>query len=188
VPEHCLPVHAGAVDLVVESRQLTDQVLIDTYGPGEIPEAEVHFDDFGASLHVCGAHDGLEYLRFDCFELEPHYHYIEQHAQANVIVRIDEIAVGDPIAFSLRCIEEHLPDTRNAGGRRSPPMLKAATRSMAVARVRELMLQAQAAHRADRSPEPSLTVARSTTIEGAAPCGVQAQDAGTTRDGGLTHG
>jgi len=27
------------------------------------------YDDFGASLHVLGAADGLEYLRFDCFEV-----------------------------------------------------------------------------------------------------------------------
>jgi hypothetical protein len=116
VTEHCIPVAAGPVQLVVESRQLTDQILAETYADGEIPEAEVHFEDFGASLHVCGTADGLEHLRFDCFENEPHYHYIEQQHQANVIVRIDEIAVGDPIDFALACVEQHLPDMlRNAG-------------------------------------------------------------------------
>jgi hypothetical protein len=115
VTEHCIPVPAGAVQLVVESRQLTNQILSDTYG-GTAPDAELHFDDFGATLHVCSAADGLEHLRFDCFEHEPHYHYIEQNAGANVIVRIDEVAVGDPIEFSLVCVEEHLPDMlRNAG-------------------------------------------------------------------------
>jgi hypothetical protein len=115
VTEHCIPVPAGAVQLVVESRQLTNQILSDTYG-GKAPDAELHFDDFGATLHVCSASDGLEHLRFDCFENEPHYHYIEQGAGANVIVRIDEVAVGDPIEFSLVCVEEHLPDMlRNAG-------------------------------------------------------------------------
>lgn len=115
VPEHCIPVAAGAVQLVVESRQLTNQVLHDTYADGEIPEPDVQFDDFGASLHVCDA-EGREHLRFDCFENEPHYHYIEQDNQANVIVRIDEIAVGDPIDFSLACVEHRLADMlRNAG-------------------------------------------------------------------------
>jgi hypothetical protein len=116
VPEHCYKVPAGAVDLVVEARQLNDQVLAETYAAGAIPEAKVQYDDYGASLHVCDPGDGLEYLRFDCFEQEPHYHYIEQGAQANVIVRIDEIAVGDPIEFTFACVRGHLAEMlRNAG-------------------------------------------------------------------------
>ena len=116
VAENCVKVPAGAVDLIVESRALNDQVLAETYADGTLPSAAVHFDDGGASLHVCGATDGLEYLRFDCFELEPHYHYIDHEAHGNVIVRIDEIAVGDPIEFSLGCVRNRLPDMlRNAG-------------------------------------------------------------------------
>jgi hypothetical protein len=116
VPEHCFKVAGGAIDLVVEARQLNDQVLAETYAAGAIPKATVQYDDYGASLHICDARDGLEYLRFDCFEQEPHYHYIEQGAQANVIVRIDEIAVGDPIDFTFGCVQNHLADMlRNAG-------------------------------------------------------------------------
>ena len=114
VTEHCVSVDAGPVQLVVEARQLTNEILDDTYH-GAVA-SEIAFDDFGASLHVCGTADGLEHLRFDCFENEPHYHYIEQHAGANVVVRIDELAVGDPIEFSLACVEHHLPDMlRNCG-------------------------------------------------------------------------
>lgn len=114
VTEHCLPVDAGAVQLVVESRELTNEILEDTYH-GAVG-AGVHFDDFGATLHVLGTVDGLEHLRFDCFENEPHYHYIDQVAGANTVVRIDELAVGDPVDFSLACVERHLPDMlRNCG-------------------------------------------------------------------------
>jgi hypothetical protein len=114
VTEHCIPVDAGAVQLVVESRRLTNEILDDTYH-GAV-EPEILFDDFGATLHVCGAADGLEHLRFDCFENEPHYHYIDQAAGANTVVRIDELAVGDPVDFSLACVEHHLPDMlRNCG-------------------------------------------------------------------------
>ena len=114
VAEHCVTVDAGAVQLVVESRRLTNEILDDTYD-GAV-EPEIGFDDFGATLHVCGTADGLEYLRFDCFENEPHYHYIEPAAGANTVVRIDELAVGDPIEFSLACVEHHLPDMlRNCG-------------------------------------------------------------------------
>jgi hypothetical protein len=113
VADHCITVDAGAVQLVVESRRLTNEIIKDTYhGDGE----GVGFDDYGATLHVCGAADGLEYLRFDCFENEPHYHYIEQGVGANVVMRIDELAVGDPIEFSLACVADHLPEMlRNCG-------------------------------------------------------------------------
>ena len=108
VTEDCIPVDAGAVQLVVESRRLTNAIIEGAYdGAVETP---VSFDDFGATLHVCGTADGLEHLRFDCFEHEPHYHYIEQAASANTVVRIDELAVGDPVEFSLGCVEHHLPD------------------------------------------------------------------------------
>ena len=107
VDEHCVTVDAGAVQLVVESRQLTNAILADTYD--EDVSRGVSFDDFGASVHVCDSVDGVEYLRFDCFEHEPHYHYIEPAAGANTVVRIDELAVGDPIEFTLACIERRLP-------------------------------------------------------------------------------
>jgi hypothetical protein len=108
VTEHCIPVDAGAVQLIVESRVLTNE-LIETTFHGLV-DASIPFDDFGATLHVCGTADGLEYLRFDCFENEPHYHYIQQSSGANIVVRIDELAVGDPIEFSLACVEHHLPE------------------------------------------------------------------------------
>jgi hypothetical protein len=107
VPEHCISVDAGAVQLVVESRRLTNEIIRETYD-GSVT-TDIPFDDFGATLHVCGTADGLEHLRFDCFENEPHYHYIEQREGANTVVRIDELAVGDPVAFSLACVEHRLP-------------------------------------------------------------------------------
>lgn len=106
VTEHCIAVDAGAVQLVVESRRLTNEIIERTLNIVET----IPFDDFGATLHVCGTADGLEHLRFDCFENEPHYHYIEQAAGANTVVRIDEVAVGDPLEFTLACVEHRLAD------------------------------------------------------------------------------
>jgi hypothetical protein len=108
VTEHCVAIDAGPVRLVVESRTLTNEIIAAASCDGVEPEISV--DDFGATLHVCGTADGLEHLRFDCFENEPHYHYIEQTNGANTVVRIDELAVGDPLEFSLACVEHHLPD------------------------------------------------------------------------------
>lgn len=147
VPEHCITVAAGAVNLVVESRQLTDQVLAETYPNGEAPDAAVHFDDFGASLHVCGAADGLEYLRFDCFEHEPHYHYIYPVDGGNTIVRIDELALGDPIEFTLACVQHRLPEmlsNTDAAALADTVRAQADQVQAAVAEVRALMTRARA--------------------------------------------
>ncbi len=144
VTEHCIHVDAGAVQLVVESRALTNEILEKTYGGAVDPG--IPFDDYGATLHVCGTADGLEHLRFDCFENEPHYHYIDQAAGANTVVRIDELAVGDPIEFSLACVENHLADmlghcgldtlAREAAGQTDQV-------KVAIAEVRELMAKAR---------------------------------------------
>ena len=144
VTEHCIPVDAGAVQFVVESRVLTNEIIQDTF-QGAIA-ADIPFDDFGATLHVCGTADGLEYLRFDCFENEPHYHYIEQATGGNTVVRIDELAVGDPIEFSLACVEHHLPEMlRNCGvaGLADAVAGQPDTVTAAVAEVRELMRRAR---------------------------------------------
>jgi len=144
VTEHCIPVDAGAVQLVVESRRLTNEILDGTFGGTLV--AEIPFDDYGATLHVCGTADGLEHLRFDCFENEPHYHYIDQAAGGNTVVRIDELAVGDPIEFSLACVEHHLPEMlRNCGvGYLADEVAdRPDTVHGAVAEVRELMRKAR---------------------------------------------
>jgi len=144
ITEHCIPVDAGAVQLVVESRVLTNDIIQDTF-EGAVA-ADVPFDDFGATLHVCGTADGLEHLRFDCFENEPHYHYIDQGAVTNTVVRIDELAVGDPVEFSLACVEHHLPDMlRHCGvGDLADEVAGRPERvGAAVAEVRALMVKAR---------------------------------------------
>jgi hypothetical protein len=144
VKEHCVPVDAGAVQLVVESRRLTNEIIKGAYD--DDADAGIPFDDFGATLHVCGTADGLEHLRFDCFENEPHYHYIEQARGANTVVRIDELAVGDPIDFSLACVEHHLPDMlRHCGvaGLADEVAGQADKVGTAVTEVRELMRKAR---------------------------------------------
>ena len=144
ITEHCIPVDAGAVQLVVESRVLTNEIIQDTF-EGAVA-ADVPFDDFGATLHVCGSADGVEHLRFDCFENEPHYHYIDQGAVTNTVVRIDELAVGDPVEFSLACVEHHLPDMlRHCGvGDLADEVAGRPERvGAAVAEVRALMVKAR---------------------------------------------
>ena len=128
----------------MESRKLTNEIIEGAFH--DVVDAEIPFDDFGATLHVCGTADGLEHLRFDCFENEPHYHYIEQATGANTVVRIDELAVGDPIDFSLACVEHHLPDMlRHCGvaGLADEVAGQPDKVNAAVAEVRELMRKAR---------------------------------------------
>ena len=144
VEEHCIPVAAGAVQLVIESRRLTNAIVEETY-QGAVASG-IPFDDGGATLHVLGADDGLEHLRFDCFEGEPHYHYIDHGAVTNTVVRIDELAVGDPIEFSLECVEQHLPDMLgNCGVPALADEVKGRMGEVldAMTEVRALMLRAQ---------------------------------------------
>jgi len=143
IEEHCIPVAAGAVQLVIESRRLTTAIVEETF-EGAVA-ADVPFDDGGATLHVLGTDDGLEHLRFDCFEQEPHYHYIDHATGGNTVVRIDELAVGDPIEFSLNCVARHLPDMLRHTG--ATDLADAAAERMgevqvAVAEVRDLMKRA----------------------------------------------
>jgi len=105
----CIDVPAGPIRFVVESRQLTNEILF-----AELPESRDNveagtvFDDFGATLHVYGADDGLEHLRFDCFEHEPHYHYIMHAKGGNLVCRIDEVAEGDPVSWTIGRVRERL--------------------------------------------------------------------------------
>ena len=140
VTEHCIAVDAGAIQLVVESRRLTNDIIRDAYDDNVA--TEIPFDDYGATLHVCGTADGVEHLRFDCFENEPHYHYIEQAEGANTVVRIDELAVGDPVEFSLGCVEHHVTDMlRHCGvdGLADEVAAQPDKVTAAMAEVRELM-------------------------------------------------
>ncbi|MGH7337908.1 MAG: DUF7700 domain-containing protein, partial [Myxococcota bacterium] len=69
-------------------------------------------DDRGVSLHVFSAGDGTaaqEFLRFDCFDEDPHYHYISWRAMSNEMLHMDPIADGDPLAWALERIRTRLP-------------------------------------------------------------------------------
>jgi len=68
-------------------------------------------DDRGVSLHVYVQGDGgwCEHLRFDCFEEEPHYHYVSWAARSNEVLHVDPFAVGDPLGWALECLRTRLP-------------------------------------------------------------------------------
>jgi hypothetical protein len=105
---------AGAVRVGVEYRLLTDAVA----AAAELAEASgdqrgqtTGLDDRGVALHVCGEQDGewREFLRFDCFAEDPHYHYVSWRERANEMIHLDPVADGDPLHWALERIRTRLP-------------------------------------------------------------------------------
>ena len=70
----------------------------------------------GVSIRVHAEVDGQskQLLRFDCFDLSPHYHYGPE--DENEIVKLDPITAGNPIGWSVQQLANHLPEMiRRAG-------------------------------------------------------------------------
>jgi hypothetical protein len=112
---------AGAVSFGVEYRRLNDEIVGQHMTESRMalppnPDRKGEIDDRGVSIHVFGR-DGHEYLRFDCFEDGPHYHYITPNQEHQVIVGFDSAANGDPLDWTLATLRARLaPMLRAAGG------------------------------------------------------------------------
>ena len=94
---------AGAITIGVEYRLLNNDIVNQHMDAGtERIDIKGEINDCGVSLHVYGKDAGgkrLEHLRFDCFDDDPHYHYVDWQGKTNDIVHIDPIADGDPLAI-----------------------------------------------------------------------------------------
>ena len=112
---------AGEIRIGVEYRLLDEAIAAASStqeAQGDEAGAEVVLEDRGVSLHVYGKEEGemLECIRFDCFDEDPHYHYIGWTEKTNQMIHIDPIAQGDPLGFALDCIQHRLaPMLRRAG-------------------------------------------------------------------------
>jgi hypothetical protein len=104
----------------VEYRDLDPESLVDTYKDNADYLAEMiekspegGFTDEGVSLHVFDASDGREYLRFDMFDDEPHYHYIhktDDDSVQNQVIDFDRVALGDMLPWTLERLRTRLAD------------------------------------------------------------------------------
>jgi len=117
---------AGAIAIGVEYRLLNDAIAA-KHVDSEAPEMDgtAGLDDCGVSLHVFATHsDGqrLEHLRFDCFDEDPHYHYVDWKGQSNDMVHMDAIADGDPLAWALDRIRTRLPQMLERAGAADIPV------------------------------------------------------------------
>lgn len=116
-PEHTRWFPVGPLTIGVEHRSLDAEVLGEAFQDErratlDAAVADSHGDgvveDGGVSLHVCDGDTGVEYLRFDCFEGDPHYHYI-QGGTYSITVPHDEDANGDALTWALGRLESRLP-------------------------------------------------------------------------------
>jgi hypothetical protein len=147
---------AGVVTLGVEYREVDPAALAETYqGNAEhMAEIEEHspaggFTDAGVSIHVCGTDDHHEYLRFDVFDGEPHYHYVHRSGTVNNVIDFDEHAHGEMLPWALECLRHRLPAMLpHAGGEHLVGGLDDAVIGPVVDEVAALAKRAQADQRA----------------------------------------
>ena len=144
-------VDAGAISIGVEYRLLDDAELAANYQGEQMDEIQDALDgnaveDNGVSLHVVGADDGHEYLRFDLFEQAPHYHYIDRSGERQTIVDYDRVALGPMLPWALDQIRHRLvPMLEHAGGEALVAKLDAGRIEASLVEVEKLAREAEAA-------------------------------------------
>ena len=114
-------IEAGPVKFGIEYRLLNDAIaaaaVVVQSDTGDAAGVE-NIEDRGVSIHVFGTSGGesLEYLRFDCFDEDPHYHYVSWKRKLNEMLHIDPIADGDPLIWALERIRTRLPQMLERAG------------------------------------------------------------------------
>jgi hypothetical protein len=117
VPEATTYIDIGVLTIGIEYRFLTDEIV--KAGREKEPRLAVGHRDAplqeqGVSLHVCD-NDRVEYIRFDNFGDDPHYHYIVPGAY-NVSVPYDEVANGPFLDWALERLRASMPDMLREAG------------------------------------------------------------------------
>jgi hypothetical protein len=115
---------AGPLAIGVEYRRLTDAIAAAAQTKAAVGEAgsaaaaATGLDDRGVSLHVCALEGGerREHLRFDCFQEDPHYHYVSWGQRFNHMLHLDPVADGDPLLWALERIRTRLPQMLERAG------------------------------------------------------------------------
>jgi hypothetical protein len=93
----------------------------------------------GPTVRVLGTEDEHEYLRFDMFNVNPHYHY-EPPTEKERILPVDTVADGEPVTWGLDRLRGRLaPMLTEAGGERLAAALDDATLARAVDEVEKLV-------------------------------------------------
>jgi hypothetical protein len=159
-PQNTRYLPAGALTFGIEYRDVDPESLTATYekDPAQLAELEEKspeggFTDEGVSIHVCGSDDGHEYVRFDVFDDEPHYHYIHRTPNGadvvNNVIDFDTAAHGEMLPWAIECLRTRLPAMlTEAEGDHLVPLLDSALVARVVDEVQRIAEQAQQARRA----------------------------------------
>jgi hypothetical protein len=123
-PEHTARFVAGPVTIGVEYRVLDEATILAFYGPdarAKFPNGApagmgAVINEDGLSLHVFGTADGHEYLRFDCFDDAPHYHYLDPPSSRNVVHDYDAVANGPIVEWAFDALRTRLREMLSHAG------------------------------------------------------------------------
>jgi hypothetical protein len=161
VADHTHEVPAGVVTFGVEYRDVDPESLAATYAANDAHLAELEerspeggFADEGVSIHVFGTDDGHEYVRFDVFDDEPHYHYIHRPDAGggeivNNVIDFDRTALGDMLPWVIERLGTRLPAMlTEAGGAHLVPQLDRELLGPAIEDVAAMAEGARRDHRA----------------------------------------
>jgi hypothetical protein len=122
VPAFTQYIDAEPLTIAVEARQLTDDLIADAYK--DDPEGlaalmKVRGDnapaDKGIAIHIIEKGTDKEFVRFDMFFGDPHYHYLFKTG-GTVSIPFDVNAHGDIFVWALGCIQGRLPDMLKYAG------------------------------------------------------------------------
>jgi hypothetical protein len=150
--ENTTYVAAGSLRIGVEYRLLDNAGLAANYEGADMEEIQVavgenDIEDNGVSIHVLGAEDEHEYLRFDMFAREPHYHYIHPSGEQQTIMEFDRVALGEMLPWVLAQLSEGgrlVEMLKRAGGEALVPRLDRSAIAASLAEVKKLAREAEA--------------------------------------------
>jgi hypothetical protein len=167
IPEQTEIIELGAIAIGIGYRVLDDATAGEYlrqvgYNPrpeqGEAGYGNQGMEDGGVSIHVFGRRgsEWTEYFRFDCFEDEPHYHYVYPDEKAQRRVFLDPVLEGDPLEWALERLRTRLPDIlRSVGADELARRVDPAAIEAALPRVRAAIQRAEAARGARRRHTPA---------------------------------
>ena len=120
-PDHTTWFDHGVLRVGVEYRVVDPEALAAAYEGDDLKEIEDHspeggFTDEGLSIHIESAADQHEYIRFDAFDDDPHYHYVDKNAGTNTLVGFDSAAHGPVVPWVLGQVRHRLPSMLGAAG------------------------------------------------------------------------
>ena len=115
---------AGAIEFGVIFREINEAALLKYEGRPGVAELlekirRENYSDRGVSIYVFEAGTSRDYLRFDCFEREPHYHYHHLHAlkDAGVEINMETLSIdGYAECITMNGYWHQLPFDSTANG------------------------------------------------------------------------